>query len=154
MTAPTQPTAVTATSVQVSAPVSGTCTEGFGQLRGQRGTPPPDAVRPSGAPNGAPNGPRFAGGFGGAMGKVVSMSATGFVVASTRPGETTTTDVTVTTTSATTYTSESRATAAALKVGKCVTARGSADSSGTVAATSIALRPATNGTCMMGFGRG
>jgi hypothetical protein len=60
--------------------------------------------------------------------------------------------VAVTTTSATTYTQQQKATATALKQGVCVTARGAQDSSGTVTATSIAVRPAVNGSCTNGFG--
>jgi hypothetical protein len=37
-------------------------------------------------------------------------------------------------------------------VGLCVTAIGPADSTGAVTATSISIRPATNGSCFGGFG--
>jgi hypothetical protein len=59
---------------------------------------------------------------------------------------------TVTLSSATTYTKNTSASASDLKVGKCVTALGSTDSNGTLAATTIALRPAENGSCTTGFG--
>jgi hypothetical protein len=62
----------------------------------------------------------------------------------------TATDVTVTTTAATTYTKTVKATAAALKVGTCVTALGKADDTGAIAATSISVRSKVDGTC--GFG--
>jgi hypothetical protein len=39
-----------------------------------------------------------------------------------------------------------------LVVGLCVTALGKADNTGSIAATSIALRPAENGSCSSGFG--
>jgi hypothetical protein len=101
-------------------------------------------------PGGAPGTRRFG---GAEFGKVVSKSANSFVVLSTRPGaggataSPTTSSVTVTVTATTTYTASKKATAAGLKVGQCVTARGTADSLGDVAATAISMRPATNGTC-------
>ena len=57
------------------------------------------------------------------------------------------------TTSDTTYTATARATSTALKVGLCVTALGTADDTGAVAASSISLRPAEAGGCLGGFGR-
>ena len=42
-----------------------------------------------------------------------------------------------------------------MAVGECATALGKADDTGSVAATSISLRPATNGSCTVaGAGRG
>jgi hypothetical protein len=109
-------------------------------------------VRPSGAPGAGR-------GFGGgAFGKVTALSGTGFTVASSggqQPGaspSSSTSPIVVTTTSTTAFTKQQAATAAALKVGVCVTARGAQDTSGTVTATSIAVRPAVNGTCSNGFG--
>lgn len=160
---PTRPTALTATSVTLSRPVNGSCTPALGGPGGGpgrfQGTPPPgapDRIRPSGAPG---SGRRFGGGFGsGAVGMVTQVHGGTFVLASTRPAgrdstaAPTTTDVTVTVTSTTTWTLEKKTTAAALRTGTCVTARGRADSSGTVAATSISIRPASGGTCTGGFG--
>ncbi len=157
--APTAPpTAVTATSVTLTAAVNGTCSGlaagpggggGGGRFNGGGGGGTP----PSGFPGG--RGRRFG---GGASGLVTAVHGSVFTVASTRRGTTgstpTTTPVMVTTTSATTYSRSAAATAAALKVGLCVTARGPADSTGTVAATLIALRPADNGNCNSGFGGG
>jgi hypothetical protein len=37
-------------------------------------------------------------------------------------------------------------------VGECASALGKADDTGSVAATAITLRPATNGSCTTGFG--
>ena len=129
-------TAGVAGSVEVSAPVNGSCGgpaggPAGGPQGGLRGTPPPGFTPPSGGPR------RTGGGFGGAAGKVVSKTATGFVVAGT----------TITTTATTSYATQRKATAAALRVGRCVSARGQADTAGTVVARSIALRPKTNGTC-------
>jgi hypothetical protein len=62
--------------------------------------------------------------------------------------------VTVQTPAGTTYSRTGSATAKALVVGVCVTALGKADDTGSIAATSIALRPAENGACSSGFGGG
>jgi hypothetical protein len=71
--------------------------------------------------------------------------------ASSTPTMTTVTR-TVTLSSATTYTKTESASSSDLKVGKCVTALGSTDSNGTLAATSIALRPAdASGSCTAGM---
>jgi len=59
---------------------------------------------------------------------------------------------TVTVTSATKYTETETATSSALAVGKCVLALGSADDSGNVTATSIAVSSPVNGSCTTGFG--
>ncbi|MCU1622954.1 MAG: hypothetical protein JWL79_1799 [Frankiales bacterium] len=151
----TRPTTITAVSVSVSAPVNGACTGGFGGGGGGRGTPPSGFVRPSGAPGGAGGGGRGGFGGGGAFGKVVSKSSSGFVVQGSAPGQTTSAiTTTVTSTATTTYTTQQKATSTALKVGECVSARGQSDSSGTVAASSIAISAATNGTCTTGFGAG
>lgn len=60
----------------------------------------------------------------------------------------------MTTTSTTTYLSEASASASDVAVGECATALGKADDTGSVAATSIALRPATNGSCTGAGGPG
>ncbi len=129
-------------------------------------------------PGSAPGGGGTAGGgsaaaVGIAFGKVTSVSSTGFVVdgslrsgfggrrptgttTSTSAPTTTTTlppvSITVDTTSTTTFSQTGPATATALAVGLCVTAIGPADSTGAVTATSISIRPATNGSCFGGFG--
>lgn len=104
-----------------------------------------------------------------AVGKVTSTSSSGFVVHGVerstgrfRPGSTTsstttttqppTTDITVTVASSTTATQDESASASALSVGACVTALGPSNSTGAVAATSISIRPSTNGSCFGGFG--
>lgn len=126
---------------------------------GQAGTGDPNAA------NGQNRGPR--GGFGGgANGKITQINGDTLTVESQRPqfdangtaGSTSSTPTmttvtrTVTLSSATTYTKTESASASDLKVGKCVTALGSTDSNGTLTATTIALRPAENGSCTTGFG--
>jgi hypothetical protein len=160
---------VTATSVTISAPVKGSCTGGgaggfgggggFGGFGGGQGTASP---RPSFSPRPRPTGSRGAfgnGTFGGADGKVTSVSASGFVVeARSRTagsGTATDTSVTVITTSASKYLKTVTASASALKVGLCVTAVGTPNSIGAVAARSIRIsQPGPTG-CVTGFaGRG
>jgi hypothetical protein len=159
---------VTATSVTISAPVKGSCTGGgaggfggggFGGFGGGQGTASP---RPSFSPRPRPTGSRGAfgnGTFGGADGKVTSVSASGFVVeARSRTagsGTATDTSVTVITTSASKYLKTVTASASALKVGLCITAVGTPNSIGAVAARSIRIsQPGPTG-CVTGFsGRG
>jgi hypothetical protein len=96
------------------------------------------------------------GGFG-AFGKVTAVSGAGFTVQSSRQQNGTAdkavpTTQTVRTPAATTFTRTGAANAKALAVGLCVTALGKADDAGSITATSIALRPAENGSCSSGFG--
>ena len=153
---------VAAASVEISPAVNGRCTVGGSRMPGA-GAPggSGDPTRPPGAPtSGRTRGPGAAGnGFGGlgAFGKVTAVSGTGFTVESTFPqGSTATTAVpttqTVQTSAATTYTRTEAANANALVVGLCVTALGTADNTGSIAATSMTLRPAQNGSCSTGFG--
>jgi hypothetical protein len=149
--------AVTAVSVQLVAPVNGSCTGGaFGAPAGARPSGSP-RVRPSGTPrpdgSGRPGGTRI-----GATGKIASVTGSSFVVERTMPpgGDTSATPptpITVTTTSTTTYAKTVAAKATALVTGKCVTAIGKADDAGAIAATSISVRAAENGTCTAEFGR-
>jgi hypothetical protein len=151
---------VTATSVTISAPVKGNCTGaggfgGFGGFgRGQGGATP----RPSFSPRPRPTGSRGAfgnGAFGGANGKVTSVSTTGFVVQSRfRPGGSagSTTSVTVITNAASKYLKTVTAKPSALKVGQCITAVGTANSIGAIAARTIRIsQPGPNG-CLSAFG--
>jgi uncharacterized protein DUF5666 len=160
-------TAFTATTVLLSAPVKGSCPGPFRIAAG-------GGKRPSGFPSGLPSGKRFSGapgrsgaagkgGFGAiATGKVTSVSGSTIVVAARSLGPATgsaspsssTTRKSVTVGSATKITTEAATTAAALKVGECVTAQGKADSTGTVTATSVRITPATDGQCTIGFGGG
>ena len=160
-----------ATSVAISQPVNGACTAGFGAgTGGTHGAP--GGGMPSGAPSGAPgygNRPSGAptGGAGGFVrpvdGLVTAVSGGTITVQTTTgaPGTTaggatpTTGTATVTVDSATTFRTTKAADASAIVVGQCATARGQADSSGKVTATSIVVSPPTNGTCVTanrGFG--
>jgi hypothetical protein len=170
--APTSVGIVAAATVTVSDPVDGTCVAGFGGAGGGQRPGGAAGARPSGAPPGSPRavpspgGPRGNGRAPAAVGKVTSVDGDTFVVrrtaapptagagstGSTAPAPTT---VTVTTTNATVYTKTVTSGASALQVGTCVTAVGKADDTGTVAATSIAVRPANGGLCTNGrFGGG
>jgi hypothetical protein len=159
-----------AATVEISPAVNGQCpTPGGSRTGGSR--PPGAAGQPTGAPGGTnpgrSGGPGVRGnglgnGFGGlgASGKVTAVTGASFTIESSRPsnGAATTaqpTTQTVQTPAGTKYTRTVTASAKALVVGRCITARGNADSTGSIAATSIAVRLAENGSCSMGFaGRG
>jgi Domain of unknown function (DUF5666) len=147
---------VTATSVTISAPVKGDCTGagagGFGGFGGGQGGSTP---RPSFSPRARPTGSRgaFGGGaFGGANGKVTSVSASGFVVQGRNRAAGSDTSVTVITTAASTYLKTVTATPSALKVGLCITAVGTANSIGAIAARSIRISQPGPSGCVTGFG--
>lgn len=149
----TPPTAVTAATVAISPASGGSCGPGgaFGRPDGRGPRAMPSGV-PSGMPTDRPS--DFAGwrgGFG-TVGKVTSVSGNGFTVASTAFGSSTTTDVAVTTTSATTYTEQQKAGIGAIKVGRCLTAIGSTDSTGAVTARTTSVSDAVDGQCPMVFG--
>ena len=160
-------TSVTATSVTISAPVKGECTGGGaggfggGGFGGFGGGGTGATPRPSFSPRPRPTGSRGAfgnGTFGGANGKVTSVSATGFVVQGRNraegSGTATDTRITVITTSASKYLKTVTASASALKVGQCITAVGTANSIGAVAARSIRISQPGPSGCVSGFGRG
>jgi hypothetical protein len=146
---------VMATSVTLSPAVNGKCDAGFGGGGRPSGAPSPiPSGVPSNRPSGAPGGGR--GGFGfGANGLVSSVSGATFVVDSNRPGGTgsTATTITVSTTGSTTWSQVKAATSKAIVVGRCALAVGKADSTGAVAATTLRISRATNGSCNTG-GRG
>ena len=168
-------TQVTAASVEVRPATNGECAAGFGGAGG--GAPGgPGARRHSGrgadrrSTGTATNG---TGGRGGAdfgrravAGLVTAVSGDTITVqettrargngtaSSTATASPTTTTVAVTTTSSTTYTAQKAGAATDVAVGVCASALGKADDTGAVAATSIMLRPATNGACTTGFGGG
>jgi hypothetical protein len=152
----------TATAVTVSQAVNGRCFGGFG---GGAVPSPGSSFKPRPRPSGTrsfarPSGAARTGAF--ATGSVVSVSGSTIVVASRsfgpgagpRPGASagTTTNKTVTLTSVTKITTVRSATGAAATVGRCVTVQGKTDSTGTVAATSIAVTDPVNGKCTSGFG--
>lgn len=168
-TAPTAAPRVTtgpiiAATVEISAAVNGRCSA-MGGFRMPGARAPGAAGAPTG-PAGGPSSGRTRGpggggnGFGGpgAFGKVTAVNTTGFIIESSRPANGTATAVptaeTVQTSAGTTYTLTGAADAKALIIGVCVTALGKADDTGSIAATSITLRPAVNGSCSSGFGGG
>jgi hypothetical protein len=156
------PTSFTAASVAVSAAVNGSCAAtafgggGFGG--GGRGARPSGSARPTGArPSGSGG---FGGGLGGggfgagvASGKVGLLSGSVMQVQVAARGNQPASVDTVTLAASTTYTETATVTSTALKVGECVSATGKADSTGTVAATRIALSTAGPNGCTTGFGR-
>ncbi|WP_445160746.1 DUF5666 domain-containing protein [Mycobacterium sp. Dal123C01] len=128
--APGQP--LTARSVRVSPAVDGKCPQGREAAPGGSTTP-----APSGAP--AKRAP--------VQGAVASVAGNTITVTSTdASGATSQTPVTVT--DQTRYTKQAGANTQAIAQGKCLTAQGSQDGSGTLQATTIDLRPARDGKCM------
>ncbi|MGN6607601.1 MAG: hypothetical protein ACTHMS_11415 [Jatrophihabitans sp.] len=163
-TAPTA-TSFTATRVTVSPAVDGECGFGFGgggRGAGRSGAPGDPGVpaggRPSGVPSfqrptGFPSGGAARSGFGAiAAGSVTAVAGSTITVAARDFGSSGTTTKTVTVGPSTVITTTAKATAAALEVGRCITAQGKADTTGTVTATRIAVSDAVNGSCSTGFG--
>lgn len=107
-------------------------------------------------PSGAPNGARTM--LGSAIaGKVTGVHGATITVAMTLPDQSSAKSNatgTVHVTDATDYTTTVAATHTALKVGQCAVVSGPADSTGTVAATRIALSRKTNGSCNLVVGGG
>jgi Domain of unknown function (DUF5666) len=85
------------------------------------------------------------GGRGGVSGTVSSVNGNSIVVATTDPSGNNT-QSTVQVANTTTYLKRTSANTQAISQGKCIAARGT-DESGTLQATAITLRPASNGTC-------
>ena len=152
---------VTATTVSISQPTSGTCSTGFGGFGGGSG--------PGGSPNGGPpsggsfpegggrppSGGRFPSGaanFGVASGMVTAVSGSTATVSETNPQSKKTTAVVVTLTSSTTYTQRQSAAASDLAVGKCAQARGSSSTTGAITAQSITISTPGASGCSSGFG--
>ncbi|MEO7070340.1 MAG: DUF5666 domain-containing protein [Nostocoides sp.] len=165
-------TRIAAATVQIISTGSTGCSFGTGRAAGGASGAP--TGRPSGGPTG--NGTRTggAGGFGGrgaagsgAIGEVASIGSGTFTVteagfaarfdgsasASAPPTTAVPRTVTVTYAATTAFTTTKAATSSAIKVGECVAAQGKADDTGSVAATAMALSPATAGHCTGGFGR-
>lgn len=156
----------TASTLVVSAPRNGSCgARGFGG--GERpGGPRPSGFpsnfpseRPSGFPKNRPSGAAGRNRVGAfADGKVSSVSGGALVVAAQQrqPGSTksTTTTKKITIGSTTKITTNAATTSHSVVVGKCVTAQGKADTSGTVTATSVQITDPVSGQCgFAGFGR-
>jgi Domain of unknown function (DUF5666) len=125
---------VTAAAVRVSPSVNGTC-------------PQPKAAGPgssSPAPSGSPTtAPAQAQPVRGAVASVTGNTIT--VTTTDASGNTQQTPVTVD--DKTKYTKQSSANTDAITAGKCLNARGTLDNAGTLQATTINLRPATDGKC-------
>jgi hypothetical protein len=141
--------AFTAATVTVTAPVNGTCGTGFGGGGAGGGTPRAGGSgRPSGFPSGGAGRPA-AGAF--TTGTVSSVSGSEIVVSAQQRGasgsSSAPTTVTVTTDASTKVTTVASTSSSSLQVGKCVTAQGTADSSGTVAATSVRITDPVSGQC-------
>ncbi len=140
---------VAATSVRITEATDQGCSGGM-----QFGGGPGGGQRPAGMPSGMPTDrpsdmPARMG--GGTFGEVTAVSATGFTVSSTRPGDTTATAVEVAVSADTTYTTNADADESALKVGRCVTATGDTDGTGAVTADRISVSDAADGQCTGGF---
>ena len=154
--------AVSADQVRITAAVDGECTPGGG--RGPGGPGQLMTSAPEGAPTDLPSDVPTDGmvrveGSAGAFGQVTAVSQTGFTVDSVRPAapgspdSSTTTSVKVTVTGDTSYTTTAKATSDAVRVGVCVDAQGSEDSTGAVTADTIAVTPKVDGQCgSFGFG--
>ena len=128
--------AITAQSVRVSPAVDGKCP--------QPKEPPAGSTTP--APAGTPSGPSTAPPpkNPGIHGTVASLAGNTITVNTTDPGSTPQTTVTVS--DKTKYTKEGATNSQAIAAGKCITARGT-ENSGALQATTIRLRPASNGKC-------
>lgn len=161
--APTAPPSgpVEAATVQLRAARDGSC--GFDGRPGGGGRPGAGTTRPTGTRGAGPTvGVPGRGGLGGAgfgaFGTIASVGQGSFSVTETaRSGagaSTTPRTVTVTDGQDTVFLLESPATASAIKVGECARATGRPDDTGQVTATTLALSPATDGSCTGGFGAG
>jgi hypothetical protein len=144
---------VTATTVSVSQPVSGTCSGGFGgrtpggaRPGGGGGFTPGSGTRPVGA-RGFGNGR-----FGAASGAVTAVNGSGVTINEINPATKAASNVTVTLTASTTFTTTGPASSTDLAVGKCARANGSADTTGAISARSITISTAGPNGCSGGFG--
>ena len=155
---------VAAGTIRITASVKGSCDSGrgFGGQRGGGSRPsgaPSDmpSDMPSGMPSDFPSGGASGGPRGGRMfgtsGKVTAVTSGGFTVEAVTPGSSDTTKVSVTVGSDATVTTTKSASAAALKVGKCVSATGKSDDTGAVTASRISVSDPVDGDCTGGFMR-
>jgi hypothetical protein len=168
--------AITANSVRVIASTNGSCTlptggQGRPRPSGTALFPTDRAGLPSGAPGngGAGNGGRGQNGqnFATVFGKVTSVSGSTVVVSGTlrtggrpdgtaspsaTPTQPAASPVTVTVAASTNVTKTVSATSAAAVAGKCAAVTGKADSTGTVAATSITISTPGPDGCTRRFG--
>jgi hypothetical protein len=132
--------AITAQSVNISQAVDGKCPQPKALAGASTTTAPPAP------PPGGPEAPRPV------LGAVASVAGNTIVVTTTDAnGNPSQTNVTVTDT--TKYTKKAPADTKALTQGKCISARGTKDDSGTLQATKIVVRPADNGACPQPVGK-
>ncbi len=143
---------VTATTVSVSQPVSGTCSGGFGgrpggaRAGGGGGFTPGTGTRPARAG-------RFGNGqFGAASGAVTAVNGSAVSIDETNPATKTVSSVVVTLTPSTTFTTTGPASSTDLAIGKCARANGTADTTGAIAAQSITISTAGPNGCTSGSG--
>lgn len=132
----------TATSVRISPAVDDKCPQATESTPSSSPSSSPSSA-PSSSPSAttsspAPANKKFI------VGKVASVSADTIHVTST-DGNNTQTAVTVN--DKTSYTKKAPADTKAITQGKCMTAKGTKDNGGALQATTIDLRPATNGKC-------
>lgn len=131
---------VTAASVKISPSVNGACPAA--KQPGPGSGPGAGSPAPSGSP--APNPPPAK--PAPVRGSVASVSGNTINVSGTdASGNTTQTSVTVD--DKTKYSKQNSATTDAIAQGKCLSARGTTDNGGTLQATSITVRQATDGKC-------
>jgi Domain of unknown function (DUF5666) len=148
---------VTATTVSVTQPVSGSCSAGAGGFGGGRfpggGRPPSGGSSTNGSGTRPPAAGRFRNGqFGAASGSVTAVNGSSVTVDETNPRTQKTSSVVVTLTSSTTYSATQSSSPSALVVGQCARAMGTANSTGAITAQSITVSaPGANG-CTTGFG--
>ena len=143
---------ITATTVSISQPVSGACTRGggfgggFGGGAGRFGGTAGGGTRPGGGSFKPPAGRSFGNGsFGSASGQVTVVSGSEVTVNETDPKTKKATSVTVTLAATTTFTTTQTGTAAAIVVGQCARATGTADSTGAITAQDLTISAPTNG---------
>ncbi len=146
---------VTATTVSITQPVSGSCTGGFGGFGRGGGSGRAGGGFTGGGSRPRPTGGAFRGGGSGqfavASGSVTSVAGSAVTVSETNPTTKAVSSVAVTLTPSTTFTERATAASSNLAVGKCANAIGTADSTGAVTARSIVIStPGANG-CTTGF---
>ena len=161
-TGSTQVRSITADSVRIEPARNGSCSSGGLGPSGPNGAAPsgfptgmPSGVVQGAPPSGAPTGARS---MAGAViaGKVTAVHGSFVTVAMTTLGPSSSSSATGTVhvTGSTDYLTTVRATHAALEVGLCAVVSGTADNTGAVAATRIALSHKTNGSCNLLVGGG
>jgi hypothetical protein len=144
---------IAAETVRIIQAVDGGCTPGGGA--GQPDGAPTE--QPSDLPSDLPSNLRSGGpggGGGGTFGEVTTVTKTGFTVEPVVPGgsDAEATEVSVSVGADTTFTTTAEATAKAVRVGRCVDARGDADSTGAVTAESVSVSAKVDGECGVTFG--